>query len=117
MQATQIYLGSEDGDDTAPVTSAWVYWRVGTNTTILRTNRDGQLWAILTGATRSATRPLDYGAEFRAEFGSDGRVYYRGGARPFPAVILNEHDGFFFARKVNAKPPSGPHPWYERLLE
>jgi hypothetical protein len=118
MQATEVYLGSEDGNEAAPVTDAWVYWRVGETTTILRTDRSGQLWKILDGNDRVVSRPRDYGAEFRAGLGSDVRVYYSHGARPIPTAVLKQHDAAFFARKVSAKPTlKKPHTWFENLLE
>lgn len=105
MDPRPIIVHTDDGDH-KPIANAWVYWRVGQTTTLLRSDRSGRLWKFLAGQGHDPTRPVDYTAEFTATPERDVKVYYSSGARPIPDAAFTAHAAIFFDRKVADAPPA-----------
>ena len=98
MPTCEITLRAGEPANATPVTHAWVYWRVGGNTTLLRSDGAGLLFAMFAGGTRDNLG--DYGERFRVATGTNVDLYFSRGAKPIPDAVLAQHAAAFHARTV-----------------
>jgi hypothetical protein len=107
MAKIEIIIQVEDtpGGTAAVLSKAWVYWRSGGSTTVLRTDETGRLFTVRSGADR--TRPWEYIGVFTAETSSQVDLYFSRGAKPIPDARLAENPTVFYTRKVPDKPAAG----------
>jgi YD repeat-containing protein len=75
---------------------AWVYWRVGTDTQVLRCGPDG---ALTRSTARGASHASDYVDPFTSSVGSVAKIGASTGSRPLPATLL-DIPGFLVSRTV-----------------
>jgi hypothetical protein len=109
MPDGEIFIETEDAKGaTAPLYEAWVYWRAGGATTLLRTDKNGKLFQVHQGDER--TKPWVYWTQFKATFSTEIDIYYSRGAKPIPDDRLNELNTIFFHRTITQKPaPAAPN--------
>src|SRR5579871_5682022 len=109
MPNCEVFVETVDANGAnAPLGEAWVYWRAGGSSTLLRTDRNGKRFQVRQGD--EPTKPWVYWEQFQAALDSDIDIYYSRGAKPIPDARLNELAAIFFHRKVVAKPaPAAPN--------
>lgn len=82
--ANEVVVRRSAGGTTAPLPHAWVYWREGGRTQLLRSDAAGVLHDA---ASAGSVNPWDYTKDFRAAEGTAVEVAASDGARPLPAAL------------------------------
>jgi|GEM_PF-3995853 len=82
----------------APIGSAWVYLRQGTNLTQLRTDTDGRLMALRQGG--DPQNPGDYTTPYMSRSRRQVDLYYTRDALPLPASLINNIGSGFMRRTI-----------------
>jgi hypothetical protein len=105
MTVCRVVIRTEDapGDAATALANAWLYWKRGGTTTLLRSNSEGLLTVV--GAGLDVTRPKSYGAPFSTELGTQVQVHYSVGDKPTPTARLAENSDAFVSRTVQLPRP------------
>jgi len=97
MASITVY-GYSSGETTVhTLGDVWIYWKIGSEVTVLRTGADAVLKSALLTANSAEPNPNDkmpwvYTAPFDVPYGTAAKVAFTRGAKPVPASQLsNDH--------------------------
>jgi hypothetical protein len=93
------------GGPAVRLANAWVYWKVGSTITALRSNDRGMLYQLRPSGV--AVQPWDYTQLFVATVDDTVELHFGRGARPTPSARLADNAAAFVSKKVTVPPP-GP---------